>query len=399
MNNVPCQKHKRNAIVLVVDGLHVGFIGAYGNSSVMTPALDRFACDAFLCDRYYTNTLDLSLLYREFWYGILPEEPEEETPPLFPNLPRRLEEKGYRTILLTDDPEIAYNLYANGFSEVHNMDQAPPPQPVASLEETQFFRMFATIVDLVEEKDSPYFLWCHFKSFAGPWDFPLEYRNEYAEEGDPDVYGGVAVPKLVHQTEDPDVRQSVTEAYSGGVTVLDEAFAGFLESLTGGDLGKNTLTIFTASRGFSLGEHRLIGLPDLGDLWGENLHIPCMVRLPEQLDGQRMVRSDALAQPSDVFTALSEWFGLSSEKSLLGLLVDETASLHNEIHITGDSTISAVMQSDWFFRLRTEMDEFQEKRQRIELYAKPGDRYEVNEVADRCEEIVEEFMQRVVVNP
>ncbi|MCL2305966.1 MAG: sulfatase-like hydrolase/transferase [Planctomycetaceae bacterium] len=390
-------QYPKNAIVLVVDGLHAGFVGAYGNSSVMTPALDRFACDALLCDRYYADTLDLARLYREFWYGISPEEPEEETPPLFPSLPKRLEEKGYRTILLTDDPEIAYSLYADGFSEVHNMDHLPPAQPVASLEETQFFRMFATIVDLATEKDEPYFLWCHFKGFSGPWDFPMEYRNEYTEEEDPPPYNGVAVPRLDDREQDepdPDERQSVVEAYSGGVTVLDEAFAGFLESLTSGP-GENTLTVFTAARGFSLGEHRLIGLPAPEDIWGENLHLPLMLRLPEQLDKQMMVRSTALTQPCDLFATLAEWFELSVNdtegKNLLRLLDDEDAPLRKEIRIQGDATISAVMQSDWFFRIRVETDEFQEERRRIELYAKPGDRYEVNEIADRCEEIVEQM--------
>ena len=400
MNDVPPQK---NAIVLVVDGLHNGFPGAYGNSDAVTPSLDRFACDSLLCDRYYADALGLSLLYRGFWYGIPSGEPETETVPALPGLPRLLKEKGYRTILLTDEQDVAYGLYADWFTEVHRIAPAASEHPAFSLEETQFFRMFATIIDLVEEKDGPYLLWCHFKGFSGPWDFPQEYRDEYAEEGDPPPYAGTAVPRLDNRDgktgPDPDERQSVVEAYSGGVAVLDEAFAGFLELLTGGELGENTLTVFAASRGFSMGEHRLIGLPEPGDLWGENLHLPLLVRLPDQRDERRMIRTSSLVQPNDIFATLLEWFGLSAGnfdddrtgKSLLQLLADETASFRKEIRITGDTTIAAVMQSDWFFRLRTEPDEFRENRPRIELYAKPGDRYEVNEVADRCGEIVEQM--------
>jgi len=383
----------KNAIVFVIDGLHTGFVGAYGNSGAVTPALDRLACDSLLCDRYYTDTLDLSLLYREFWFGITANEPETDTMPDFANLPKRLEEKGYRTMLLTDDTEIAYNLYADGFSEVHRVESPQLAQPVDSLEETRFFKMFASVVDLVEESDKPYFLWCHFKGFAGYWDFPMEYRNEFMEEGDPEPYCGTSVPRIDARCQedeiDPDEQQSAVEAYSGGVAVLDEAFCGLMESL-----GENTLLVFTASRGFSMGEHRLIGMPEVNDLWGENLHLPLFVRLPQQQDYQRMSRSTSLAQPCDIHATLAEWFGFYEGKSLLQLFDDETASFRNEIQITGDRAISAVMQGDWFFRIRIETDEFQEKRQRIDLFAKPDDRYEVNEVADRCDEIVEAFLER-----
>ena len=395
----------KNAIVLVIDGLHGGFSGAYGNSGIATPALDRFACDSLLCDQYYTNTLEISRLYREFWYGLSPQEPESETPPDFPNLPARLLEKGYRTILLTDDPEIAYNLYADGFSEVHRIDSVTPEEPVSALEETRFFRLFATAVDLVSQSEQPYFLWVHLKAFCGPWDFPVEYREEYREEGDPEPYSLTAVPHIDYRSGeadvDPDDLRSVEEAYIGGVTVLDESLAGFLESLQQGDFGDNTLCIFTASRGFSLGEHGLIGPGEPGDLWAENLHLPLLVRLPEQSDDQRMLRTSALLQPNDIYTTLAEWFAISdvtpSEDdrdgaSLFCFFTDEETPVRDRIDITGDSRVCGVMQPDWFFRVHAEQDELRESNYRVELFAKPDDRYEINEVADRCEDIVEDFL-------
>ncbi len=388
----------KNAIVLVFDGLHNGFSGAYGNAGIATPALDRFACDSLLCDRYYADTLELSLLCREYWFGIPAAEPETGTVPLAPSLPARLREKGYRTILLTDDSEVAYDLYADGFSEVHRIDASLSDQPAASLEETRFFRLFATEIDLVAQNEEPYFLWAHFKAFAGPWDFPDEYRDEQVEEGDPEPYSGTIVPRFddrsVDSEPDPDVLRSVVETYTAGITVLDESLAGFVESLQGGELGAKTLCILTGARGFSMGEHRLIGLPEPGDLWGENLHLPLLVRFPEQYDSQRMVRTSALTQPSDLYATLAEWFDCGNDnagQSLVRFLADEETPIRDEIRIVGDSQIQALMQSDWFFRIRSETDEIQGLRQKVELYAKPDDRYEVNEVADRCEDIVEEW--------
>jgi arylsulfatase A-like enzyme len=36
-----------NAICLVVDRLHTGFLGAYGNTWIETPVFDRLAAESF----------------------------------------------------------------------------------------------------------------------------------------------------------------------------------------------------------------------------------------------------------------------------------------------------------------------------------------------------------------
>ena len=233
----------------------------------------------------------------------------------------------------------------------------------------------------------------------------MEYRDEYREEGDPEPYSLTAVPQIDYRSGeadvDPDVLRSVEEAYIGGITALDESLAGFLESLQQGNFDANTLCVFMASRGFSLGEHGFVGPGEPGDLWAENLHLPLLLRLPEQNDDQRMLRTSALAQPNDLYATLAEWFAISdvtpSENdrdgtSLFRFFADEETSIRERIDITGDSQICGVMQPDWFFRIHAEQDEHRESNYRVELFAKPDDRYEINEVADRCEDIVEDFL-------
>lgn len=412
----------RHVLVLAVDGFHAAFSGPYGNSWITTPGLDRFACEAALFDRYYANTLDLSLLYREFWYGLHPKNaPAEPTVPGFRSLPETLKERGYRTILVSDDPGIAYNFYAEGFSETHLLELPQSDAPAESLEQTQFYRMFATILDLLSSRDSrdekaqPIFLWAHFRAFTGTWDFPDDYRQEYVEEDDPPPYRETTPPCYDYLSRpeseenaepDPDELRSVVEAYSGGVTAFDEAFEAFYDSFQESKLDPETLLVLLGTRGFSLGEHRFIGSVEeaekhsasgLSPLWGENLQLPFLLRFPKKseplLSNAGMFRSFALTQPNDLHATLRQYLGLEDESetqiepepfrgvSLLPILRLERDATRERLVILGEHEDVAIVSPDWFYR-RTHCEE---------LFAKPGDRYEFNEVADRCEEVVEQF--------
>ncbi len=46
----------KNVVCLVVDRLHSGYLGAYGNSWIATPNIDRLAAESFLLDRGYVDS-------------------------------------------------------------------------------------------------------------------------------------------------------------------------------------------------------------------------------------------------------------------------------------------------------------------------------------------------------
>ena len=58
-----------NAICLVLDRLHAGYVGAYGNSWIETPALDRLASRSLVFDRALVDSPELERLYRSYWQG------------------------------------------------------------------------------------------------------------------------------------------------------------------------------------------------------------------------------------------------------------------------------------------------------------------------------------------
>ena len=91
-----------NAICLVIDRLHAGYVGAYGNTWIETPAMNRLASQSFLLDQALIDSPDLERLYRSYWQGWHAACPPPEGPR--PSLAARLRAAGVATALLGDEP-------------------------------------------------------------------------------------------------------------------------------------------------------------------------------------------------------------------------------------------------------------------------------------------------------
>ena len=59
-----------NAICLVIDRLHAGYLGAWGNTWIETPWLDRLAAESLVFDQMLVDTPHLEPLYRSYWHGL-----------------------------------------------------------------------------------------------------------------------------------------------------------------------------------------------------------------------------------------------------------------------------------------------------------------------------------------
>jgi len=343
----------QNYLCISIDGLQSGMVGAYGNAWIQTPTLNALACQSVLFDQFYASSMDLSVTLTELW----------QFPP------------DYYSILLTDDTDVFLHKKAGQFDEKHRLEPKQRNKPAGKIEETQFFCNMATVADLLRSREKPFFLWAHFEGFRKHWDFPLSYRERYQIDEDPDSYSGVALPEIAGKNIDPDVRQSVREAYSGGVSLLDETLSGLLAFLEESGLDQNTVLQFMSVRGFSLGEHNYIG--GNGELYGENVHLPLFIRFP---DGSYAgFRSQTLVQPADLFSRCA---GFGDGRKEYGSLPEDHDDVHTFIRIDD----KVIVTPDWFVY---------QKPTGTELYVKPDDRWEANNVADRCPHILEQIENTV----
>ena len=151
----------RNVICLVVDRLQAAQVGAYGNTWIHTPQLNRLAAESFLFDRALTDTLDLDRLYRGLWRA-RPAIWPDETVAGGPSLPALAAAAGMETVLLTDDPAIeSCSEAAAGFNRPALLTSHEPDQIADQIEDTQAAHFVGAAGELLTTLRQPFFLWLH----------------------------------------------------------------------------------------------------------------------------------------------------------------------------------------------------------------------------------------------
>lgn len=381
----------KRVVCLVVDRLRASALGPYGAAWCETPALNRLAAQSLVFDCAMVDCPQIDALYRSLWQGTHPMAPVARS--VAPeSVIERAGERGLRTVLATDEPAIVEHPLAAAFDDCVRIDSSTVEETADSIDATQFARFFGAALGCLEEAQQagPSLLWLHAQGMASPWDAPLEFRNSLVEEDDPLPPTTAEIPDLMLPAEfDPDELLGIIHAYTGQVMLLDRCIAALMEQLEESRLAQGALLVVLGARGFPLGEHLRVGAVD-EPLYGETVHVPLMLRFPDGLGA--LARSPALVQPGDVAATIGAWLemdGAFSPKgggqSLLPLARREAEAARQYVCMKSTGGQRAIRTPAW--HLRTSPGDGDEQ-ERVELYVKPDDRWEVNEVADRCPEVV-----------
>ena len=369
-----------NAICLVIDRLHLGYLGAYGNTWIETPQFDRLASQGFVFDQFLIDSPHLEFLCRSYWQGVHALAPAEAGREQVP-LPSLLGERGPKTALITDEPRVAEHPLARAFDQVLEIDTLPVGEPAPTVDQTHLARCFAEMIEWLRGAEAPFFLWCHWKGLGAPWDAPLERRRAYADEDDPPPPESVTVPnRLLEPNCDPDEVLGISQAYAGQVSLLDTCLGALAESLEAGPAGRDTLLVLLGARGFPLGEHRRVGPCDAA-LYGELVRVPLLMRFPGHLGAA--ARSHALVEPADLWATILDWFGVGGAPasltgcSLLPVVRGDVEAVRDRLCIMGRDADRAGVAPCWYLR----------KADALELFVHPDDFWQVNNASDRCPEV------------
>lgn len=388
-----------NVIIVAIDRLHAGYLSCYGNTWVSTPEFNRLATESFVFDQSLIDSPRLADLYDSYWLGSHPCERKKGVTGV--PLARCFEEAGVATTLLSDDAEISGHPLASAFGDVIRYEASADSDSEGAARdptETHLASYFAVACDWLAAAREPFCLWLHTRGPGAIWDAPLEFRRQYADEDGPSPPDFVEVPcRMLGEDYDPDELLGVCQAYAGQVSLLDLALGGLVELLRSRPLGSNTLLAVVSARGFPLGEHRRIGAVD-DALYGELVQAPWLLRMPDGLGA--MDRSQALVQPADLFATLLDWRHIArpqsgNGRSVLPLVRGEQERLRDHVCIVGSHGERALRTPAWHLLLPPAAEAGEPARP--ELYAKPDDRWEVNDVADRCTAETEALAQALSV--
>ncbi len=382
-------------VLLTIDGLHIGYLGCYGNAWVGTPALDRLATESVVLDRLQIDSPQPQLCWRSLWHGIHamanPDERVESQAPL----PESWKATRGEVVLVTDEPELPGPASAWGF-EV--LDAPPNVGAAGSAEDVSGTRMAALFNRAIEQlagSDEDVLLWMHSRGMQAEWDAPMALRRQYVEdENDPDPPEWTQVPRLTLDADfDPDELLGLRWAYAAQVNVFDRCLGAFWQTVERQGWDEETLLVVLSTRGFPLGEHGVVGLS--APLHEELVHVPCWIRMPNgDYQGERLA---ALCQPGDVCATLVDAAGLDGSEfaphgqSLLAAMQGDPSMLPDRAGTIGWQRMQGSLGE---FALRTDYWYARfpgataagggNGLQSVQLYAKPDDRWEQNEVAALC---------------
>jgi arylsulfatase A-like enzyme len=151
-------------------------------------------------------------------------------------------------------------------------------------------------------------------------------------------------------------------------------------------LADSTLIALVGCRGFALGEHGAVG-SDVRELYSELTHVPLIVRLPGGGDAPPP-RSGDLIQPCEIAPLLIRWFEATSEQTANRAVITSdnavAADVRGAAFSFGQDGELAVRTGSWSLRQAGEKTSNGAQVATVELFSKPDDRWEANEIADRC---------------
>ena len=386
----------KRAICLVTDGLSVGYLGAYGNQGIQTPCFDRLASRSLLLDQALIDSPNLDEFYTSALTGTHAAVRGDGTGTI-DLLPSLLSDRGIATHLLTDDSEVAEHRCAASFDDGTTVAGAPLTASADFIETTELARFFAAAADAITDLGEGQLLWLHTKGMRLPWDGPLELRAAYADEEDPDPPTATHVPQqILPDDDDPDHRLGITQSYAGQVSVWDACLGGLVEATEMTSQAEETLLIVISPRGFPLGEHHVVGFPcDVGDrqLHAEGVHIPWLVH--RSVGAAASLRSSALVQPADLYTTLLAWWNVTPPQpaggdgwsqnllAQLDLPAQRRGAAGRDRAVVAGNQAWALRSPAWY-----QIHGQQPPGEIDRLYVKPDDRWEMNDVAARCPDVV-----------
>jgi arylsulfatase A-like enzyme len=390
-----------NILVLVIDGLRASALGAYGNTTFSTPALDQFAAESFLFDFAFADATDLRSAYAALWQSLHPLRPASVSASA-PTLAKLLAAKGYHSTLVTDDPAVGSADIAADFDDCVQLECAATAR-ADDISQTCLAQLFAAICQTVREATPaqdqpsklPRLVWGHSRGMYGPWDAPLELQESLLdhEEGDPAPYEHTEPPNIsLTETQDPDIGYAISCAYAAQVMVLDDCIEMVRGCLAEMQPEERWLTVVVGSRGFGLGEHDCVGDSD-GDLFSEWLHVPMLWRFPDEVGA--LARSRSLVSHLELLPTLLDWVGDGQQmpalrcdgRSLLPIVQNEADSWREAMLAASASGQLAIRTTEWCLRRKPAGMESSEAM--AELYVRPDDRWEANDVASLCPDVVE----------
>lgn len=317
---------KPNLLFIIADD-HAGYVfHADGNARAQSPALDHFASQGARFAANYCNAPVCTPSRQSILTGQLPHAagvtvlstPLDESKP---TLAKQLHASGYATavygkmhfnrpgtpglhgfqIACTED--VAQTRWLHDVGPEHvpegirtkpqwrpfrdpariwlNADKLPFPRVEAEMKNTWTVEQAGQF--LSQHRRDPFALWVSFQTPHSPFDFPIEDRGRFAPQSFPVPEVGPEDPPqipLIFRGLSATDKQGIIAADYTSVAFLDRSVGKVLAKLHELDLDRDTLVVYMADHGYSLGQH---GRFEKHCCYDPALRVPLIMRWPDKI--------------------------------------------------------------------------------------------------------------------
>ncbi|MEM7784219.1 MAG: hypothetical protein AAF623_12760 [Planctomycetota bacterium] len=370
----------KSMVVLVIDGLYANMLGPYGNTNVKTSNLNRLAAEGVLLENLIGRSPDFSTAVSTLLSTSTGSWLEE------------LGDGGVRTVMMTDEERM--QPFGQDFEEWITLFSEEPPILAENIEGTRMARFFAQATEWIRNLERGSLGYLHCKGLFDDWDAPYAFRRALADSEDPDPPDFSRCPHGdILNGEDPDKLLAIQQAWAAQIAIMDQ-FVGILyQQLRATEVGRDCLFCLTSLRGFPLGEHQVVGngsTLDVKILNNESVHLPFFLVFPEDSvwDAYRGIRAANLIQPDWVGELLKTWFqsDFHAFNETLEKIAHPLPQKQNEYAVSRSDRQYSLQTHAWKLISSLDNDE-------PELYVKPDDLWESNDVSRRCRGVVEQMQE------
>jgi arylsulfatase A-like enzyme len=358
-------------LMLDVDGLQPAYLGPYGCEWVPTPTLDRLAAAGVVFDQHFADCPDpMASGWRSGRHAFAPAQATTD-------LLADMRAAGVRTARVGAGPSRGWEIQISGEGD---SDRIPLRRAVRD-----------AIEKLGDAANA--FLRVETDAVLPPWPPADEALGDALGDGDDDFEPWIGELPLRIDPNDDETFGRLQWSYAAAVATFDGLLRKLLVDCGKRGWGDDALWILTASRGFPLGEHGAVGFTE-ADVYEELIHLPLMLCFPS---GEHAgMRVGGLTQPADVAATLRQVFGLETKMAgdtWMGRSLIDAASVaapaFRERMLTGlrrgEKATWGYRTPDWYLKL----DDQPAGNRR--LFVKPDDRWEVNDIEPRNQELEEEM--------
>ena len=398
-----------NILLIMSDNQSAGTLGCYGNHEIRTPNLDRLASHGVRFDQAFCVNAMCSPCRASVLTGLMPSQHgvhnwlmnqrmaqwPSGTSAIseFPNLPTLLQAAGYNTALIgkwhlgpVHDTVPGFNHHV-AMPHGHTVDfydnqivHGSEVQRVREHSVDYFTRETTAFLQDQADTDQPFFAFVPVNGPYGHWPaIQGRAKNPFADWYDHCPMESVPREGLDHRVLDrfalrvqssngqvldqyrgpmllPNDVDSLKNYYSQ-ISLIDDAVGQMMAAVQGAGVAENTLIIYTADHGFSLGQNGVWGHGQAS--WPSSLHrasthIPLIVG--GHIDGLgRGAAANGMISQIDLFPTLLSLAGLpnpsdriSDARNFRDMLYDPSISVRDQVLIEQEET-RAVRSADWLF--------------------------------------------------